>query len=182
MTFNMDGRDYWVRNFDAYSERFEKYALPEFACRAEEFLLKTIEGQDYKSVEYFDVFLSEEQTKEKINVKFAFAYCESEEKIMLDYIAEAAEKIHHCVAYDMLEYNDYLKKFRDMALPEYAGDAEKVLFYVLEKIEPHMWKEGFKIKVVLEAEKTKRNNSVCFYFDLYGCEDHVVEYMGYKEC
>lgn len=54
--------------------------------------------------------------------------------------------------YAMVHYDEYLKDFEELALPEYKNDAESLLRGETEEYSG----DGETVEIYLEAEKTKK--------------------------
>ena len=62
--------------------------------------------------------------------------------------------------YELIGYDEYLKDFEELVLPEFKGDAESMLQRKLEE-QP---RDGESIEIYLEEEKTKAREARIFPF------------------
>lgn len=82
MKVNVHDMEIEIVGYDDYLKDFEEQALPDFAKEAESLLLETLDESEAVNIE---VYLEEEKTKVRKNLKFVFFVGESDGEITYEY-------------------------------------------------------------------------------------------------
>lgn len=88
MKMNVRDMEIEVTGYDDYLKDFEEQALPEFAGEAESLLLEALDEPEPVNVE---IYLEEEKTKIRKNLKFVFIPDESDCGLAYEYVSFTQE-------------------------------------------------------------------------------------------
>lgn len=82
MKVNVHDMEIEIIGYDDYLKDFEEQALPDFAKEAESLLLETLDESEAVNIE---VYLEEEKTKVRKNLKFVFFIGETDGEFAYEY-------------------------------------------------------------------------------------------------
>lgn len=82
MKVNVHDMEIEIVGYDDYLKDFEEQALPDFAKEAESLLLETLDESEASNIE---VYLEEEKTKVRKNLKFVFFIGETDGEFAYEY-------------------------------------------------------------------------------------------------
>lgn len=82
MKVNVHDMEIEIIGYDDYLKDFEEQALPDFAKEAESLLLETLDESEASNIE---VYLEEEKTKVRKNLKFVFFIGETDGEFAYEY-------------------------------------------------------------------------------------------------
>ncbi len=170
MVLNVRGKDIEVCEYDLYLQYFKEIVKPEYAGEAETYLYDAVARCDMNfNEEEFCVSIDSSKTVSGaiVDLNCCLLYEDGVYGLFFDcYYLETYRFNRGSVNYKVNGFGIYVEDFKKFAKPEYAGEAENILWDSLEASLNEEINARNGISVLMPEEKSKYNCVVSFHFSV----------------
>lgn len=168
MVLNVRGNDIEVCEYNLYLQYFKEVVKPEYAGEAETCLYDAVARCDMNlNEEEFCVSIDSGKTVSGaiVDLNCYLLYEDGAYGLFFDYL-ETYRFNRGSVSYKVNGFDMYVKDFKKFVKPEYAGEAENILWDSLEARLNEEVNARNGISVLMPEEKSKYNCVVSFHFSM----------------